>query len=173
MLQMFADMESFTYSHGHLAMPSGGHNRLVKTNTQSLVVEVSSPKLAREKKEGKLLKNYEQYQRKSEQQATRINSFEHQNQNLCQLLDNKISVQVMRQAVTSILKINQASKNLGQLSDGSGHTGKMYLGKPNPSKLVPGADSSLNSELECQYCKEIGHLENDYIKLNCRLVWEH
>ena len=49
---------------------------------------------------------------------------------------------------------------------GLGFVSKPYLGKPRPSQLAPGTDASLNSELECQYCKDTGHLKDNCIKLN-------
>ena len=43
---------------------------------------------------------------------------------------------------------------------------------PCQPQLVPAADSSLNPELECQYCKDTSHLKKNCIKFNHRLALE-
>ena len=43
--------------------------------------------------------------------------------------------------------------------NGTWYISKSYLGKPWPFQLAPGADGSLNPDLECQYCKDTSHLK--------------
>ena len=56
--------------------------------------------------------------------------------------------------------------------NGTWYISKSYLGKPWPSQLAPGADGSLNPDLEYQYCKDTGHLKDNCIKLNHWLAQE-
>ena len=60
----------------------------------------------------------------------------------------------------------------GMENKGTGFSSKPYLGKPRLLQLAPGADRSLNLELECQYCKDTGHLKDNCIKLNGQLAYQ-
>ena len=60
----------------------------------------------------------------------------------------------------------------GVENKGAGFNSKPYLGKPRPLQLAPGADRSLNLELECHYCKDTSHLKDNCIKLNHQLAYE-
>ena len=123
--------------------------------------------------EGKLSKNSRQCQNKITKQETQIKSLQNQNQQLQSLLDPKLLVNVVSQAVTISLKLGSQLTHKGSTnSNGTGFVSKPYLGKSRPSQLAPGADRSLNLELECQYCKDTGHLKENCIKLNHWLVME-
>ena len=71
--------------------------------------------------------------------------------------------------MASNLNINIDKKSQNE----SGYTGKPYLGRLRPSKLALGIDGSLDPELSCRYCKDIGHLKENCVKLNRRLAWEN
>ena len=82
-------------------------------------------------------------------------------------------VNVISQVVTTSLKVSsQPAKKVGAGTNGTGYTSKPYLGKSQPSQLAPGADGSLNPDLEHQYCTDTGHLKGNYIKLNHWLAQE-
>ena len=34
-----------------------------------------------------------------------------------------------------------------------------FYGKPREPQLVPGMDGSLNPKIDCNYCKDLGHLK--------------
>ena len=69
--------------------------------------------------------------------------------------------------MTTSLKLGSQPNTKGGVdAKGTGFVSKPYLGKPRPSQLAPSADGSLNLKLECQYCKDAGHLKDNYIKLN-------
>ena len=99
---------------------------------------------------------------------------EAQNQKLTQLLDPKFLVDMITQAVANSLNISRGNKpQKNNTNCTSGYTSKPYLGKPHPPQLALGSDGSLNPELSCQYCKDIGHLKENCIKLNRRLAQEN
>ena len=80
---------------------------------------------------------------------------------------------MISQAVTTHLKLGlQLTTKGGVGSKGTGFVSKPYLWKPMPSQLAPGADGFLNPELECHYCKDIGQLKENCIKLNHHLAME-
>ena len=80
-------------------------------------------------------------------------------------------VDAISQAVTTSLKLNSQPTNKGGAGiNGTRFVSKPYLGKPQPSQLAPGADGSLNSDLDCQYCKDTSHLRDKCIKLNPQLA---
>ena len=96
-----------------------------------------------------------------------IKSLQTQNQQLQGLLDPKWPVNAISQAVTTSLKMGLQPTNKGGIdTKGAGFSSKPYLGKARPLQLAPGVDGSLNPELECQYCKDTGHLKDNCIKLN-------
>ena len=102
-----------------------------------------------------------------------ISSLHEQTKQLKGLLDPQILVNAIIWAVTTGLKINfQLTSIGGAASNGTRFVSKQYLGKPIPSQVVPGADRSLNLDLECQYCKDTSHLKDNCIKLNHRLAME-
>ena len=75
--------------------------------------------------------------------------------------------------MTTSLKLGlQPNTKGGVDAKGTGFVSKPYLGKPRPLQLAPGTDGSLNPELECQYCKDTGHLKDNCIKLNHQLANE-
>ena len=96
-------------------------------------------------------------------QEAQIKSLQTQNQQLQGLLDPKLLVSVISQAVTTSLKLGPQLTSEGGIDadKGAGFISKPYLGKPRPSQLAPGANGSLNPELECQYCKDTGSLEDN------------
>ena len=88
------------------------------------------------------------------------------------LLDPKVLVDAINQAVTTNLKISsQLMSKGGAASNGTGFVSKPHLGKPRQSQLAPVTDGSLNQDLECQYCKDTDHLKDNCIMLNCQLAW--
>ena len=40
-----------------------------------------------------------------------------------------------------------------------------FYGKPREPQLVPGTDGSLKQEIDCNYCKDLGHLKYNCPKL--------
>ena len=76
------------------------------------------------------------------------------------MLDPKLLIDALSQAVSSSLKIGSKSSKTGcgQWSGNSGFVSKPYLEKPHPSQLAPEADGWLNTNMEFQYCKDTGHL---------------
>ena len=116
--------------------------------------------------EGKLSKNLRQCQNKINQQDAQIKSLQNQNQQEQGLLDSKQLLNVISQAVVPGLKLcSQPTSKSGLDSKGTGFISKPYFGKPRPSQLAPGADGSLDPNLESCYCKDMGHLKDNCIKL--------
>ena len=106
-------------------------------------------------------------------QEAHIKSLQTQNQQLQGLLEPKSLVNAISHAVTTSLKMgSQLTVKGGMENKGAGFSSKPYLGKPRPLQFAPGADGSLNPELECRYCKDTSHLKDNCIKLNCWLVYE-
>ena len=104
-------------------------------------------------------------------QEAKIKSLHAQTKQLQGLLDPKSLVSAISQAVTTSLKLgSQPTTKDGTDSKETGFVSKSYLGKPRPSQLAPSADGSLNPELECQYCKNSGHLKDNCIKLKHQLA---
>ena len=168
-LQSSMEEESFTKFQGWLVTMFGGH---VKQSWSSATSIDSNVNLIDET-EGKLSKNSRQHQNKINQQEVQIKSLQNQNQQIQGLLDPKLLVNVISQAVTTSLKLGlQLTSKGGMDSKGTGFVSKPYLEKPRPSQLAPGTDGSLNLELECQHCKDTGHLKENCIKLNCLLAME-
>ena len=46
--------------------------------------------------------------------------------------------------------------------------GKPFLGKHRPSKLAAGKDGVTNPDQSCQYCKDMGHLLENCVRLEAR-----
>ena len=46
--------------------------------------------------------------------------------------------------------------------------GKPFLGKHHPSKLAAGKDGVTNPDQSCQYCKDMGHLLENCVRLEAR-----
>ena len=82
---------------------------------------------------------------------------------LSQLLEPKLLVDAITQAVASNLNIGKGTKTY---SSSSGYTDKPYLGKPHPCQLAPGVDGLLDPALTCWYCKDIGHIKENCVKMN-------
>ena len=123
----------------------------------------------------RLSKNSQQHQNKIDQQASRISSLETQNKKLAQVLEPKFLVNhiISTKAVASSLNISSGNVPQNTSNGTGGYTGKPYLGKPRPLQLALGIDGSLNPDLSCQYCKDISHLKENFIKLNRRLALEN
>ena len=124
--------------------------------------------ISKEVGECRLSKNSRQRQKKIEQQASQISSLEAQNKKLGQLLEPKFLVETITRAVAS--NLNMGKPNTTESSP-SGFISKPYLGRPHPSQLAPGVDGSLDPSLTCRYCKDIGHLKENCVKLTCCLAW--
>ena len=170
-LQSSLEEESFTKFWGQLVTMFGGCAKQSQSSATTTSID-SNVHLINET-EGKLSKNSRQCQNKINQQEAQIKSLQNQNQQLQGLLDPKLLVDVISQAVTTGLKLgSQLTDKGGGNSKGAGFVSKPYLGKPRPSQLAPGADGSLNLELECWYCKDTGHLKDNCIKLNHWLAME-
>ena len=161
MLQSLDDSESFTQFQGHLAMMFGGRSRSRKTSSHTATIEASSCVTSEETGECRLSNTLRQRQRKIEQQPLQISSLEAQNKKLGQLLEPKFLVETITKAVAS--NLNMGKTNNTKLS--SRFVSKPYLGRPQPSQLAPGVDGSLDPSLTCWYCKDIGHLKENCVKL--------
>ena len=168
MLQSLEDTESFTQFRGHLAMMFGGRSKSGKTSSHTAAIETSSYVISEEAGECKLSKNSWQRQRKIEQQASQISSLEAQKKKLGQLLEPMFLVETITRAVAS--NFNMGMTNNTESSP-SGFVSKPYLGRPHPSQLALGVDSSLDPSLTCRYCKDTGHLKENYVKLTRCLAW--
>ena len=170
-LESSPEEESFTRFWEQLVTIFGGHAKQSRSSAATTNID-SNVNLINET-EGKLSKNSRQCQNKINQQEAQIKSLQNQNQQLQGLLDPKLLVNAISQAVTTSLKLgSQSTAKVGIHSKGTGFVSKPYLGKPRPSQLASSADGSLNPELDCHYCKDTGHLEEDCIKLNHWLVME-
>ena len=168
MLQSLEDTESFTQFWGCLAMMFGGRSKLGKTSSHTAAIETSSYIASEETGECRLLKNSRQRQQKIEQQASQISSLQAQNKKLGQLLEPKYLVETITRAVASNLNMG---KPYTTESSPSGFVSKPYLGRPRPSQLALGVDSSLDPSLTCRYCKDTGHLKENCVNLTRRLAW--
>ena len=171
MLQYSDNMESFTNFQGCLAMTFSGHRRSGKTDSHTAVVEVSSCVIWEESGEHRWLSNNSrQRQNKIYQQASHINSLEAQNKKLGQLLEPKVLVETITQAVASSLKMD---KTTNPNSSPNGFISKPYLGKLCPSQLTTHVDGSLDPSFTCQYCKDTGHLKENCVRLTQWLAWNN
>ena len=168
MLQSSEDSESLTQFWGHLAMTFGGRSKSGKTSSHTVAIETSLYVISEEAGEHRLLKNSRQRQRKIKQQASQISSLEAQNKKLGQLLEPKFLVETITRVVAS--NLNMGKPNTTESSP-SGFISKPYLGRPHPSQLAPGVDSSLDPSLTCRYCKDTGHLKENCVKLTQHLAW--
>ena len=78
--------------------------------------------------------------------------------------------------VETITKAVASNLNMGKTnnteSSPSRFVSKPYLGRPHPSQLAPGVDSSLDPSLTCRYCKDTGHLKENCVKLTQPLAWD-
>ena len=172
MLQTSNPSETFTQFQGRLALTFGSCSKSGKVSSQTAAIETTASVISEVSQEPKLSKNFQQRQHKIDQQNAKISSLEAQNQKLAQLLKPKFLVKTITKAVASNFNINEGNKPQ-QKEQPSGYTGRPYLGKPRPSKLALGIDGSLNPELSCWYCKDTGHLKENCIKHNRRLVLEN
>ena len=151
-------------------MTFGGQSRSRKTGSHTATVEASSCVISKEVGKCRLPRNSRQRQKKIDQQALQISSLEVQNKKLGQLLEPKFLVETNTQAVASSLKMG---KTTNPKSSPIGFISKSYLGRPHPSQLAPGVDSSLDPLPTCQYCKDTGHLKENCIKLTRCLAWNN
>ena len=76
----------------------------------------------------------------------------------------------------TITKAVASNLNMGRTnnteSSPSGFVSKPYLGRPCPSQLALGVDSSLDPTLTCRYCKDTRHLKENCVKLTQHLTWD-
>ena len=168
MLQSSENSESFTEFQGHLAMTFGGRSKSGNTSSHTAVIETSSYVILEETGEHRLSKNSRQRQQKIEQQVSQISSLKAQNRKLGQLLEPKFLVETITRVVAS--NLNMGKPNTTESSP-SGFVSKPYLGRPCPSQLAPGVDSSLDPSLTCRYCKDTRHLKENCVKLTRCLAW--
>ena len=170
-LQSSLEEESFTKYQGSLVTMFGGCTSQSWSSATSASINTEINQIS--DLEGKLSKNSRQCQNKINQQEAQIMSLQNQNKQLQGLLDPKLLVNAISQAVTTGLKLGSQLTNKGDAdSNGTGFVSKPYLGNPRLSQLAPGADRSLNLDVECWYCKDTGHLKESCIKLNCWLAIE-
>ena len=162
MMKSLGESECFIQFQGCLTMMFGGQSWLGKTSSHTAAIEASSCIISEETGEHRLSKNSRQRQRKIEQQALQISSLEAQNKKLGQLLEPKFLVETITKAVASNLNLGNT---INAESSPSGFVSKPYLGRPCPSQLAPGLDSSLDPSLTCWYCKDTSHLKKNCIKL--------
>ena len=170
-LQSSQGEETFTRFQGHLVTMFDGCTRQRKSSATSSGINAKVSEVR--DLEAKLSNNSRQWQHRINQQEAQISSLHEQNKQLKGLLDPKVLVNAISQAVTTGLKISSHQMGKGDVaSNGTGFVRKPYLRKPRPSQLAPGADGSLNPDLECQYCKDTVHLNDKCIKLNHQLALE-
>ena len=86
-----------------------------------------------------------------------------------QLLEPKFLVETITRVVAS--NLNMGKPNTTESSP-SGFISKPYLGRPHPSQLALGVDSSLDPSLICRYCKATRHLKENCVKLTQCLAWD-
>ena len=67
-------------------------------------------------------------------------------------LESTRLTQVLTQAVTN------SDPSYGKPNQSHTQNKSKYLGKPRESKLTPGTDGSLNSNIKCNYCGDTGHI---------------
>ena len=109
---------------GHLVTMFGGCAKQSKSSVASTGMKV---KVNQIKDLGtKLLKNSRQHQNKIDEQEAQINSLQSKNEQLRGLLDLKLLVDAIGQAVTISLKVNSQPVNKG----GAGNNGTGYITKP-------------------------------------------
>ena len=168
-LQSSPEEESFTRFWGQLVTMSGGCTRQSQSSAPSATtLSIDTDVNLVKETEGKLYKDSRQQQNVINQQDAQIKSPQTQTKHLQGLLDPKSLVSAISQAMSTSLKLgSQLNVKGGVDVKGTGFISKPYLGKPRPSQLASSsADGSLNPELECQYCKDTGHLKDNCIKLN-------
>ena len=78
-------------------------------------------------------------------------------------------VETTTKAVASNLNMGKTNNTE---SSPSGFVSKPNLGRPCPSQLALGVDSSLDPSLTCRYCKDTGHLKENCVKLTGQLAWD-
>ena len=166
-LQSSMEKESFTRLQGCLVTMFEGCTRQSKSSATSSGIDAKVDQIS--SLENKLSKNSRQWQNKINKQEAQIINLQNQNTQLKGLLDPKLLVNVISQAVTTSLK---PMRKGGAGTNGTGYVSELCLWKPQPSQLAPGTDESLNPYLECQYCKDNGHLKENCIKLNRWLAME-
>ena len=138
------------------------------------MIETTASTISEVLQEPKLSENSQQKQNQIDQQVSKISNLETQNQKLTQLPEPKFLVNTITQAVASSLNISRGNKPQKSNTNGvSGYSGKSYLGKPRPLQPALGVDGSLDPDLSCWYCKDTGHLKENYKKLNRRLAQEN
>ena len=169
-LQSTLEEETFTRFWGCLVTMFGGCARQSKASATSSGIDAKVSEIGG--LENKLSKNSRQQKHEINQQEAQTNNLHDQNKQLKDLLDSRALVNAINQAVTTSLKITQSTGKGGAASSGTGFISKLYLGKPRPSQMVPGADGSLNLDMECWYCKDTSHLKDNCIKLNHQLAME-
>ena len=87
---------------------------------------------------------------KSIDKRHKLVAYKEQNSQLKGILDSKELVNAIGQAVATGLKLSsQPTNNSGAGTTGTRFVSKSYLGKPKLSQLAPGANGSLNPDLEC------------------------
>ena len=141
MLQTSDHTESFTQFHGCLALTFGSHNKLDRISSQATAIEAMASMISEVLQEPKLSKNSQQRQNQIDQQASKINGLEAQNQKLTQLMEPKVLVNTITQAVASSLNISGGNKPQKSNTNGT----SSYTGRP--PQLAPGVDGSLDPEL--------------------------
>ena len=149
----------------------GGHTKYSWSSATSASIDTKVNQIS--DLEGKLSQNSRQHQNKINRQEAQITSLQNQNKQLQGLLDTKLLVNAISQAVTTSLKLGSQPINKGGAdSNGTRFVSKPHLGKPRLSQLVSGTDRSLNTDLECWYWKDTSHLKENCIKFNRWLVME-
>ena len=163
--------ETFTRFWEHLVTMFIRHTKQSKSSVTSTGIDTEVSQVRDSGCE--LTKISRQHQNKINKQEAQINSLQNQNEQCRGLLDPKLLVDAISQTVTTSLKVNSLPvKKGGAGTNGPGYISTPYSGKPWPSQLAPGADGSLNPDLECQYYNDSGHLKENCIKLNHQLAQE-
>ena len=170
-LQSSPNKESFAKFQGCLVTMFGGHARQRKSSATSSGINTEVNQIS--EPENRPSKIPDSEKTKLNKQEAQIYTLQNQNTQLKGLLDPTLLVDVITQAVTTSLKISSQSISKGGAgTTRTGYVSKPYFGKPQPSQLAPGADESLNPDLDCWYCKDTSHLKENCIKLNHQLAQE-
>ena len=170
-LQSSPQEETFTRFWGCLVTMFKGHVKQSKSSVASTGINAEISQI--NDSGSKLSKNSRQHKNNIDKQEAQINSLQSQNKQLRGLLDPQLLVYTFSQTVTTSLKVTSQLGNKGGAgNNGTRYISRPYLGKPEPSQLIPGANGSINPDLDSWHCKDTGHLKENCIKLNCGLGQE-
>ena len=134
-MQSSLEEETFTRFWRCLVTMFGGHERQSRSSVTTKGIDIEVNEISGS--ENSLSKNSRQCQNKINRQEDQISSLKDQNSQLKGLLDSKVLVNAISQAVTTGLKLSPQPTNKGGAgTNGTGFVSKPHLGKPQPSQLL-------------------------------------